>query len=92
MEKYSTARQTTGDNTTRRMHFECRITKDTNAHSEYVALFAFPLQQWLRERASILTLYAHHASNCIEIVPQEDWRTDEECNACTITSIHCHWK
>jgi len=28
--------------------------KATNTHSEYVTLFAFPLQQWLYERASIL--------------------------------------
>jgi len=24
---------------------------DTNTHSEYVILIAFPLEQWLRERA-----------------------------------------
>jgi hypothetical protein len=29
------------------------ITKATNTHSEYVILIAFPLQQWLDERASI---------------------------------------
>jgi hypothetical protein len=26
----------------------------TNTHSEYVILIAFPLQQWLQERASLL--------------------------------------
>jgi len=36
------------------MRIVCRIPKATNAHSEYVTLFAFPLQQCLRERASML--------------------------------------
>jgi endonuclease/exonuclease/phosphatase (EEP) superfamily protein YafD len=30
----------------------------TNTHSEYVTFIAFPLQQWLCERASMLRLYA----------------------------------
>jgi hypothetical protein len=30
------------------------ITKATDTPSEYVILIAFPLQQWLRERASLL--------------------------------------
>jgi hypothetical protein len=37
-----------------RMPFSCRTTKATNTHSEYVILIAFPLQQWLHERASML--------------------------------------
>ena len=37
-----------------RMCFACRITKTTNTHLEYVILIAFPLQQWLREGASLL--------------------------------------
>ena len=36
-----------------RMLIACRVPKATNAHSEYVILLAFPLQQWLHERASI---------------------------------------
>jgi hypothetical protein len=32
-----------------------RITNATNTPSEYVILIAFPLQQWLYERASILS-------------------------------------
>jgi hypothetical protein len=32
----------------------CWITKATNTYSEYVILIAFPLQQWLNERAWIL--------------------------------------
>ena len=31
-----------------------RKAKNTQAHSEYVILIAFPLQQWLYERASLL--------------------------------------
>jgi hypothetical protein len=54
VEKYGTARQATDDNIIRRMRFACWITKATDTYSEYVILIAFPQQQWLRERASIL--------------------------------------
>ena len=37
-----------------RMHTACWIPKATNTHSEYVTLIAFPLQQWLHERTSLL--------------------------------------
>ena len=37
-----------------RMRIACWITRATNPHSEYVILIAFPLQQWLSERASML--------------------------------------
>jgi len=37
-----------------RMRVESWIPKAINIHSEYVTLVAFPLQQWLHERASIL--------------------------------------
>jgi hypothetical protein len=40
--------------TTDVMPLECLIPKATNTHSEYVIIIAFPLQQWLRERASTL--------------------------------------
>jgi len=33
-----------------------RLPKDTNTYSEHVILIVFPLQQWLRERSTILTL------------------------------------
>jgi hypothetical protein len=36
------------------MRIACRITKATNPHSKYVILIAFPLQQWMHERASML--------------------------------------
>jgi hypothetical protein len=54
MKKYGTARQATDDNIIRRMRFACWIPKATDTHSEYVMLIAFPRQQWLRERASVL--------------------------------------
>jgi len=37
-----------------RMRFTCWTTKDTDTHSEYATVIAFPRQQWLRERASVL--------------------------------------
>jgi hypothetical protein len=43
---------------TRRMRIACWITKATDTYTEYVILIAFPRQQWLRERASVLR-YTH---------------------------------
>jgi hypothetical protein len=40
--------------TTCRMCIACWLSKPTNTHPEYVILIAFPLQQWLHERASML--------------------------------------
>jgi len=37
-----------------RMRIACWIPKSTNTQSEYVILIAFPLQQWLNERALML--------------------------------------
>jgi hypothetical protein len=37
-----------------RMRIACWMTKAANTHSEYVIRIAFALQQWLRERASML--------------------------------------
>jgi len=50
------ARQVTGENTciTHRIRTECWITMATDIHSEYAIFIAFPLQQWLRERATML--------------------------------------
>jgi hypothetical protein len=45
-EKYSTARQATGGNIIRRMHFVCWIAKATNTHSEYVIFLHLAWQQW----------------------------------------------
>ena len=54
MKKYCIAGQTTDDSITRRTRIACWIPKATNTHSEYVILIAFPLQQRLHERASVL--------------------------------------
>ena len=48
------AGEATDDNIIRRMRIAYWIPKATNTHSQYVILIAFPLQQWLQERASIL--------------------------------------
>ena len=40
--------------TIRRMRFACWITKATDTQSDYVMPIAFPRQQWLCERASML--------------------------------------
>jgi len=53
VEKYCTAGQLTND--TMAHVIACRIPKSINTHSEYVKLIAFPLQQWLHERASDLS-------------------------------------
>jgi hypothetical protein len=36
-----------------RMRIACWIPKDTNTHAEYLVHLAFPLQQWLNERAAM---------------------------------------
>jgi hypothetical protein len=54
VEKYGRTRQATDENIIQRMRFACWITKATDTHSEYVILVAFPRQQRLRERVSIL--------------------------------------
>ena len=56
MEKYGRARQATDDNIIWRMRFAWWIVNISDTHSEYVILIAFPLQQWLRERASMFRL------------------------------------
>jgi hypothetical protein len=55
VEKYGRAGQATDDNIIRRMRILCWIIKATDTHSEYVILTAYPRQQWLRERASVLS-------------------------------------
>ena len=60
VEKYVRTIQVTDENITRRMRFACWMTKATNTYSEYVILIAFPRQEWLRERSSMLR-YTHIA-------------------------------
>jgi len=45
-----------------RMRNACYIRKVTNTHSKHVMLIAFPMQQWLHERA-IMLHYMH--STCL---------------------------
>ena len=47
------------------MRIACWIPKATNTHSEYVILIAFALQQWLRERDSLLgaVVYSYSMRN-----------------------------
>jgi len=61
-EKYCRTRQATNDNIIRRMRIACWIPKASDIHSEYVILIAFPLLQWLHERAWNVTLYVHWLS------------------------------
>jgi hypothetical protein len=65
VEKYGTPRQATDDNITGFMRFACWITKATYTQSEYLIPISFPQQQWLRECAWNVTLYAHCLSCCI---------------------------
>jgi hypothetical protein len=62
VDKYGTARQAADDMIIRPTCFACWISKATDTYSEYVTLTAFPRQQWLSERASVLRLYAHWLS------------------------------
>jgi len=48
------ARPTHANMTKWRMRIAYWIPKATNTHSEYATLIAFPMQQWLRERAWML--------------------------------------
>ena len=43
----------------------CWKTKAVGTHSEFVILIAFPLQLWLYERASNVTLYVHCCFVCV---------------------------
>ena len=56
MEKFCRTRQAADDNMIRRMRITCWIPKATDAHSEFVILIAFVLQQWAIERALMLRL------------------------------------
>jgi len=56
VEKYYTTGQATDDNTIQRMCIACWIAEATDTDSEYDTLIAFPLQQWLYGRASVLSV------------------------------------
>jgi hypothetical protein len=54
VEKYGTAGQATGDSMIWRMRLSCWVTEGTDTNSGYVVLTAFPRQQWLRQRPSVV--------------------------------------
>jgi len=56
MEKFGRVRQVTDENTciAHRMHIACWITIATDINSECIIFIAFPMQQWLRECATML--------------------------------------
>ena len=79
--KYGTARQATRDNTIWRMRIACWIPKATNTHSQYVTLIAFPLQQWLHERASLLR---HTYVACLVCLVISVFESDSRCSYCGV--------
>jgi hypothetical protein len=70
-----------------RMRIACWITKATNAHSEYVILTAFPLQHWLRERASML-----HYTYLNRLVLNSSLRAGYNLFLCAVFSTHTRWE
>jgi len=59
VERYGIVRQVSDEYIIWSWRFACWMTKATDTLSKYVLLKAFPRQQWLRERASILRFYGH---------------------------------
>jgi hypothetical protein len=58
-----------------RMRIACWMPKSTNTHSKYVILIAFPLQQWLYERTSMLhyTYIACPVSSSLSRQTMQQW-------------------
>ena len=83
-----TAGRTTDDNIKRRMHIACWIPKATSTHSQYVVLIAFPLQQWLNQRASVLR-YTYVACLVLPCSQQPPIRTFSALDI-LILSSHLH--
>ena len=79
--------------TIRRMRISFWITKATNTYSENVTLIAFPLKQWLHERASMLR---HKYIACVVNLGLK--KLNKEITAqCSDTTkqawirFHCYW-
>ena len=62
------------DSIMRHMRSACWMPKPTNIHSKFVLLIAFPVQQWLHERASMLRYT--YIGCVIVILTVNQWRTD----------------
>ena len=71
MKNYVKVGQATSDNIIKRLRIACWITKATYTHSEYVIPIAFPRQQRLRERASMLR-YTYIACTVSLVVTQRN--------------------
>jgi hypothetical protein len=54
VEKYVRAGQATDETIIPCMRFSCWVTNATDTHTEYSIFIAFPRQQWLLERSSVL--------------------------------------
>ena len=67
--EYDRTRQVTDDNIIWCLHCACLITNATDTHLEYVTLTAFPWQQWLHERTSVLHLCIRCLSFFIYKIP-----------------------
>ena len=52
-----------------RMRIACWIPNATDTQLEYVTIIAFPLQQWLHERAWMLCYTYVHSLHCYELYP-----------------------
>jgi hypothetical protein len=74
VERYGTG-QATDNSIIQRLRFACWIIKATNTHRWYVILIVFPLQQWLRERASILRYT--HIKRLVNINTQYCWNRSQ---------------
>jgi hypothetical protein len=75
IEKCDGAREATEDNIIRLMRFACWVGKATLTRArtqKYVIIFAFPRQQWFRERGSVLRyIYVHCLSCSLSLVHKD---------------------
>ena len=80
-----------------RMRFGCWILKGTNTCSKYEVHFVFSLQQWLRERASILLSYVQHIVCVVHfIIKLYDcwsvrWRSSAGRQEIKVRAVHRFW-
>jgi hypothetical protein len=90
VEKYGKSRQATGDNKIRRMRISCWIIKATDTPSEYLIFIAFPRQQRLRERSSILRLYVYRL--CCVIFLKINIQRNLPITEPLVTNFPLHWR
>jgi len=70
--KYGRSGQAKDDNIILRTGFAWWTTKITDTHSEFVIVIAYPLQQWLHERPSVL-----HCIYVVWLIKLTDEQTDK---------------